>query len=94
MENKIDKFIEYLKNQKIVNKNLYKYCWLSGCQTEVHPITVWEQSKRIVLQWNSDRKIFDKFIERVKAENPGFITAGIFRKSDGSCPSTITFWYE
>lgn len=65
-ENKVTQFIEYLKNQKNVKKHLETGCWLSGSSTMVYPITVWEQSKQIVLQWKSDKNIFGKFIERVK----------------------------
>lgn len=93
-ENKVEQFIEYLKNQDVVKKYLENGCWLSGSSTTVHPITIWEKSKQIVLQWKSDKKIFGKFIERVKKENPGFIIDGTFWKSDGSCPSTITFYYQ
>ena len=93
-ENKVEQFIEYLKNQDVVKKYLENGCWLSGSSTAVHPITIWGKSKQIVLQWKSDKKIFGKFIERVKKENPGFIIDGKFWKSDGSCPSTITFYYQ
>lgn len=93
-ENKVAQFLDYLKKQEIVKKYLENGCWLSGSSTVVHPITIWEKSKQIVLQWKSDKKIFGIFIERVKKENPGFIIDGRFWKSDGSCPSTITFYYQ
>ncbi len=92
--NKVTQFIEYLKAQELVKKYLYNDCWLSGSSTTVHPITIFEKSKQIVLQWESDKRIFGKFIERVKKENPEFIIDGKFWKSDGSCPSTITFYYQ
>lgn len=93
-ESKVTQFIEYLKNQDVVKKNLESGCWLSGSSTTVHPITIWEKSKQIVLQWKSDKNVYGKFIERVKKENPGFIVDGKFWKSDGSCLSTITFYYH
>lgn len=94
IENRVTQFIEYLKKQEIVKKYLRDDYWISGSSTLVYPITIWEKSKRIEMQWKSDKKIFGKFIERVKKENSEFIKDGIFWKSDGSCPSTITFYYQ
>ena len=91
-KDRINEFIEQLKNDKIVKKNLYAYSWLSGCSTNVSPITIWRNS--VELQWNSDRRIFDKWIKRVVERNSDLIKSGRFWKSDGSCPSTITFWLK
>lgn len=89
---RIDEFIEQLKSDKIVKKNIYSYSWLSGCSTHVSPITVWKNE--IVLQWGTDRRIFDKWIKRVVERNGDLIKSGRFWKSDGSCPSTIIFWLK
>lgn len=89
---RIDKFVIDLENEKLVKKNLYKYSWLSGSSTQVSPITIWRN--RVELQWDSDRRIFDKFIKRIVKENEDLIAYGSFWKSDGSCPSTITFRFR
>lgn len=89
VEEKIEQFIKEIMKDNIVKKNLYNETWLSGSSTTVYPIMIWQKS--IVFQWKSNRKIFDKFIKRtVKKYNDLFID-GYFWKSDGSCPSTITF---
>ncbi len=86
---RIDKFIIGLENEKLVKKNLRKYSWLSGSSTQVSSITIWRDS--VELQWNSDRRIFDKFIKRIMQKNEDLIAYGYFWKSDGSCPSKIVF---
>lgn len=45
---RIQQFLNELKKDKIVKKNLYPYSWLSGSSTEVMPITV--IPKEIILQ--------------------------------------------
>ena len=89
---RIDKCIEDLKKEKLVQKYLYEYTRLSGSSTNVYPITIWKES--IVLQWKSDKSIFDKFIQRVVDKNSDIFSDGLFWKSDGSCPSTITFYFK
>jgi hypothetical protein len=89
---RIEKCIEDLKKEKLVQKYLYSYTWLSGSSTNVYPIKVWKES--IVLQWSSDKAIFDKFIQRVVEKNSDIFSRGIFWKSDGSCPSRITFYFK
>ncbi len=89
MKDKVQQFIEEFKKEKVVQKNLYNATWLSGSSTTVYPITVWQ--KEIVCQWKSDRKIFDRFINRIVEKYSGLFECGYFWKSDGSCPSTITF---
>ena len=89
---RIDKCIEDLKKEKLVQKYLYGYARLSGSSTNVYPITIWKES--IVLQWKSDKSIFDKFIQRVVDKNSDIFSDGLFWKSDGSCPSTITFYFK
>lgn len=82
-------FIEALKREPLVKKYLKATPWLSGSSTWVHPITV---SKRTVeLQWESDKAIFRKFIERMVREHRDVVESGCFRRSDGSCPSAIIF---
>ena len=93
----VNKFIEELKKETMVKKNLYKYPWLSGSSTTVYPISVRykpllsnEVPFEVILQWDSNRRC-DKFINRIVEGHKGIIKSGHFWKSDGSCPSTITF---
>lgn len=88
----IRKFIKEFKEEPIVRKNIYTNIWLSGSSTEVIPITVGQ--KEIVFQWKSDRNIFDKFINRIVKKYNDLFAYGYFWKSDGSCPSTITFKFK
>lgn len=89
---KVEWLVEELKKDPIVQKNLYKHTWVSGCVTVVQPITVWKNC--IVLQWNSDSQVYGKFIARIVRKYSDIIEDGRFNKSDGSCPSTITFWLK
>ena len=88
---KINSFVNKLIREKIVIKYLFPFKRLSGSTTIVHPITV--TKNKIILQWQSDKKIFDKFIQRMVKEYNHMFESGHFWKSDGSCPSTITFWF-
>ena len=89
---RIYKFIEDFKKEKLAQKYLYKYTWLSGSSTTVYPITIYEDS--IEIQWESDKNIFGKFIDRIVNNNADLFSKGFFWKSDGSCPSTITFCFK
>ena len=40
---RIDKCIEDLKKEKLVQKYLYGYARLSGSSTNVYPITIWKE---------------------------------------------------
>ncbi len=88
-KDKIDHFIKEILKDSIVDKNLCNRTWLSGSSTTVFPVTICK--KKIVFQWNSDRRIFDKFIKRIVEKYNDLLIDGYFWKSDGSCPSTITF---
>lgn len=89
VEDRVSQFIEEIQSEKIVQKNLCNRTWLSGSSTIVYPITVWKEE--IVFQWESNKRIFDKFINRVVEKYSDLFEYGYFWKSDGSCPSTITF---
>ena len=89
LEERVDKFVEDLKKQPIVMKHLCDYTWTSGSSTQVYPITIWQDE--VVLQWDCDKNIFDSFINRMVQKYSDLIEWGSFWKSDGSCPSTITF---
>ena len=89
---RVCKFVEDLNNETITQKYLYKHTWLSGCSTMVYPISISERD--ITVQWSSDKKIFDRFIQKIVKENSDLLSGGSFWKSDGSCPSTITFYFK
>ena len=89
----VHKFIDEIQKEKKVKENLYEHTWLSGSSTTVYPIAVWVEAfptSEIVLQWKSDRQC-NKFINKMVEKYNDIIEEGYFWKSDGSCPSTITF---
>lgn len=91
---RLEAFINQLKNEPLVQKHLYKGAWISGCQTEVPPISIKlvNHSVKITLQWDDSRYYFSKFINRVVKENRKIITGGKFHQNDGSCPAEIVFF--
>jgi len=89
---RIKRFIADLQKEKMVDKYLYPYTWLSGSSTNVRPITVWH--RYIELQWNSRKRMFDKFIDKTVRDNSDLLSDGSFCKGDGSCPATIIFYFN
>lgn len=89
----VRKFTEELKKEEMVKENLYEHIWISGSSTKVYPITIWVESfatSEVVLQWKGDRKC-NVFINKIVKKYNDILEDGYFWKSDGSCPSTITF---
>lgn len=86
---KVKAFVEEIKKDPIVQKNLYEHVWLSGSSTEVYPIGIWASD--VTFQWKSNKNIYDKFIKRTVEKYSDILSGGYFRKSDGSCPSEIVF---
>lgn len=84
---RINQFITEFQNEELVKKYLYDHTWLSGSSTTVQPIAIW--SREIEVQWKCDKRIFDRFIDRLVAKNSDLFKNGIFWKTDGSCPSRI-----
>ena len=95
MRDMVHQFIEELKKEAMVKKNLYEHTWLSGSSTEVYPIEIHKSSwhPEIVLQWKSNRRC-DSFIRKMTDKYNDIVLMGAFWKSDGSCPSTITFYLK
>ena len=92
----VRKFVEELKAEEMVKKHLYKFTWLSGSSTTVYPISIYYESfptSAVVLQWDSDERC-TKFINKIVKKYSDILERGYFWKSDGSCPSTITFWLK
>lgn len=91
-KNILDKATEIISNDFMVKRHLYENTWVSGCVTEVAPITIWEEDGEIIIQLKTDRNVFKKTIRRIIEKSNGDIIYGYFRKSDGSCPSTLHFF--
>ena len=87
--NKIKKLANELFNEDILQANIFPHTWLSGCSTIVYPCQIW--SHEIVYQLKCDKNIFEDFIKEVLNKHSDTIKNGYFWKSDGSCPSTLTF---
>lgn len=89
--------ITELKQDKLIQKYLYEYTWLSGSSTYVYPIMVYrtkdDRIKEITLQIKTDKNVFKKLIERYKSKYND-ILYGYFSKSDGSCPSSLVFTFK
>lgn len=88
----LNKIINDIKADAVIGKHIYKHTWLSGSSTLVHPITLWE--KEIVIQLDNDRNIYNKAIQRIIKKHKDILTGGLYYKSDGSCPNTLTFYYD
>lgn len=90
----MEEIIEELQSDKLIQKYLYKYTWLSGSNTNVSPITIWrnkdESIREIVIQLDNDKNVYNKLIERYKAKYK-CIDYAYFDRSDGSCPSSLVF---
>lgn len=84
-------FIEDLKKDSMVHKHLASG-YISGSSTEVYPIMI-NMNKSVTLLWNTDRKLYDKWIARV-VQSHSLVDYGYFWKSDGSCPSRIVFVFN
>lgn len=87
-----DLLLQEIKQDKLLQKYLYKYTWLSGSSTIVYPIMLYDNKiwSEITLQLDTDKNVFNKLIERY-INNFNFIEKIIFCKSDGSCPSRLIF---
>ena len=88
-KDRIQQFINEFQTENLAKKYLYKGTWISGSCTTVYPIMIWKND--ITIQWNCNKAIFDKFINRIAEKYNDIFEYGYFWKTDGSCPSTITF---
>ena len=89
----MNNILEDIKNDKLINKYLYKYTWLSGSSTPVYPIEIYKDKevwKEIRIQINTNKNVFNKLIERYKNKYKE-IEHILFFKSDGSCPAVLMF---
>jgi len=89
---RIKQVVAEFQNEKLVKKYLYEHEWLSGSSTVVHPITIW--ADEVVIQWKSNKNVFEKFIKRIVNKYNDVFEYGYFWKSDGSCPSKLVFCFN
>ncbi len=83
---------EALISEPLIQKYLKNGTWTSGSSTTVYPITFWKNE--VELQLSTNKNIFTKFIKRFVEQHADLVVSGAFSKWDGSCPSTLTFWYN
>lgn len=86
--NRRTKFIEQLKKDSMVQKNLYNYTYLSGGNTNVYPILSTKDD--ITLKWKSNRNC-SKWLDKIIEKNSDLIKYAYHRPTDGSCPAEIVF---
>lgn len=91
MEQMINKAAEIIQSDFLIKRHIYPYTWLSGSSTEVYPITCWMEDGEIVVQLGTNKKDWDKAIQRIIKKSNGIIAKGYFLKKDGSCPDTLNF---
>jgi hypothetical protein len=90
MSNKeLEVFLSELKSR--IGHNIYKYTWLSGCSTEVHPVEIFHNRDiyDITIQLTSKRNYFSGTIKSLKKKYKDII-AMYYCKHDGSCPNTLS----
>jgi len=92
----MEKILEEIQKDKLINKYLYQYTWLSGSGTKVYPICAKYKNNKIneiIIQINTKRNYFEKLIERYKGKY-NKIEYGYFSKTDDSCPSQLVFKFK
>ena len=87
-DERVQQIVADLKEEPLVKKYLYDTTWLSGSSTTVYPIEIGKED--IILQWKSDKNVFNSFIKRIVDKYPE-ISDGWFNQTDGEEPSSITF---
>lgn len=88
----LDKATDIISNDYMIKRYLYNSSWISGCVTEVYPITRWVEDGEIVIQTTAKKDVFEKAIARIIKKSNGNIIYGYFSKKDGSCPNTLHFF--
>lgn len=87
-----EQIIEIIESDKLIQKYMYKYIWISGSSTQVAPITVW--SDGIYIQIHTRKNVFAKCIGRIVKASDGLLSKGSFVKRDGSCPDILVFYFS
>lgn len=64
MRTDINNIAQQIAKDKMFAKYIYNHTWLSGSSTTVYPITIFETSKEIIFQLNTNKNVFKKFIKK------------------------------
>lgn len=88
----IEEITSIVESDKLIQKYLYPYHWISGSSTTVYPIAVWIESKEIVVQVEKGAWRLRKHLQKMVETNKEAFSDAYFSKSDGSCPDRITFY--
>lgn len=88
----IDDFIKEISQDKLLQKYITKYNYLSGCNTIVYSISLWKSSNKqqVIIQIMTTKNIFNKIIKRYMNKYKN-IKNGYFYKNDNSCPNELIF---
>lgn len=89
----MEKILQEIQNDALINKYLYKYTWISGSSTKVYPISAkyeHNQIKEIIIQIDTKKNVFNKLIQRYQNKYKK-INYGYFTKNDDTCPSELVF---
>ncbi len=78
---------------KTMQKHIIDYEWLSGSSTYVYPIDMYLYEVKCQVD-TKNKKYLEKAMERIVKGNPDLFCDAWFWKSDGSCPSTVSFKYS
>lgn len=92
-----DQIAEIIKTSRFFARYGYKYRWISGCSTEVYPITLWYPSKEICVQVETyNMQGIHKSAEALVKKLSGLIeiTDHYLCKNDGSCPNEYRIYYK
>lgn len=79
-------------SDKIIQKHIIDYTWISGGSTNVYPIMIYPYDVEIQVDV-CNGFYFNGAIRRVLSAYPHLFKNGYFCKGDGSCPSYIRFVY-
>lgn len=89
----LDSLIGFIENHPIVKKHLANH-WMSGSQTLVYPISIWEtQPDKTTIEIQVDIKsnayMFRGFEKQLKYLYADLKPEYMYCKYDGSCPNQI-----
>lgn len=93
----VRRFIDGFLEEPLAKKYLFPYTWLSGSSTEVSPVEIYAYGGgkfRVTFQWNSAKRVFSKFIDRIVQKYSPLVCNGRFVPNDGSCPAEIIFYID
>lgn len=84
---------QIILSDELIRKYIYPHAWMSGSSTPVYPVSVWTESKQIIVQVKRGARRLRKRLQQMIETNKEVFNNAYFRKSDGSCPDTIIFCY-